>query len=748
MKTRLALAAAVLVTAACGDSPTAPQTPAPPAPSAVSLVSVSIVPSPMAGGASGQGTVTLSAAAPVGGTAVSLSSSSGAATLPSATSIPAGATSGTFAFKTTAVSEHTDVTITASAGGVSRTAMLRLMAEGPAPGPAAPLVGLTSRHDDIVGGENSTGTITLEASAPAGGMRVGLASDDAAVTVPSWVTIAAGDVSASFKIDTAVVIAARDVRITATFAGPALEGAAATLSMVVRVVPQSAVPAPPTAAADSYTASEDTALTVAAAQGVLANDFDVNLDPLTAVVVSGTANGTLTLNASGSFTYTPHANFNGSDSFVYRANDGSANSNTATVSITITAVNDAPVAGADNYSVDEDGTLTVPVATGVLANDTDADGQSLTVTLVSSTTNGMLAIIPDGSFTYTPAAGFNGTDSFRYRATDGTADSAIVTVTITVGGVNDAPVAVNDSYTVSEDTPLAPDAASGLLANDTDGDGDTLTAALVTGPARGTLTLNANGSFIYTPNANVNGSDSFAYRASDGTANSNSATVSITITAVNDAPVAVANSYTTNEDTVLAPGASSGVVANDTDADGTPLAASVVAGPANGSLTLNADGSFTYTPNANFNGSDSFTYRASDGLAQSAPAAVTLTVAPVNDAPVVSAGTFSANEGVTCLVITMPVSDVDGDELTFQLTTEPVNGELFHYGSPTDPVGAKVTPSTGPFIQPTLCYRPIKHFFHGTDAFTYTVTDGTATVGPATIGILIINTLAVSAVSR
>src|SRR5439155_766642 len=170
-----------------------------------------------------------------------------------------------------------------------------------------------------------------------------------------------------------------------------------------------------------------------------------------------------------------------------------------------------------------------------------------------------------------------------------------------------------DSYATAQDTPLTVTAATGVLANDTDVDGDPLTAALATAPTKGTLALNANGSFTYTPNANVNGSDTFTYRASDATLTSPLATVTIAITPVNDAPVATADSYATAEDTPLTVAAATGVLANDTDVDGDPLTAVLATAPAKGTLALNANGSFTYTPNANVNGSDTFTYRASDG---------------------------------------------------------------------------------------------------------------------------------------
>ena len=169
------------------------------------------------------------------------------------------------------------------------------------------------------------------------------------------------------------------------------------------------------------------------------------------------------------------------------------------------------------------------------------------------------------------------------------------------------------------------------LANDSDLDGNSLTRPWSSGPAHGTLTLNADGSFLYTPNANFNGTDSFTYTASDGSAASDVATVTITVNAVNDAPVAVDDAAATSEDTAV----TGNVLANDTDVDaGTTLTAILVANPTHGTVTGVRAGSFIYTPAANFNGSDSFTYKASDGAADSNVATVTIAVTAVNDAPV------------------------------------------------------------------------------------------------------------------
>ena len=198
---------------------------------------------------------------------------------------------------------------------------------------------------------------------------------------------------------------------------------------------------------------------------------------------------------------------------------------------------------------DEDNTLS-PTAPGVLANDSDVDGPSLTAVLVSNAAHGNVTLNANGSFTYTPAANYNGPDSFTYKVYDGSLYSNVATVYLTVGAVDDAPVAVNDSYAGTEDTVLNV-STGGVLANDSDIDSTGLTAVLVAGPAHGSVTLNADGTFSYTPAANYNGSDSFTYKVYDGSLYSNVATVSLSIAAVDDAPVATGESYNVAQNTPL-----------------------------------------------------------------------------------------------------------------------------------------------------------------------------------------------------
>ncbi len=478
----------------------------------------------------------------------------------------------------------------------------------------------------------------------------------------------------------------------------------------------------PVAAADSYTVAQDGLLTVTAASGVLANDSDADGDTLTATLAGQPSHGSVTLADDGSFTYMPVSGYSGTDTFTYQAEDGSALSNVATVTISVIAAseNETPVAVGDAYSVDEDSFLTLAASAGVLANDSDPDGDALTAQVASVPARGTLTLNSDGSLTYTPDADFYGTDSFLYAASDGAAYSAETTVTIAVGAVNDAPVAVADTFRVAVDAMLAVDAENGVLANDTDADGDVLTATLISGPADGSLTLDTDGYFLYVPDSGFHGVDTFSYVAGDDQATSSAVTVTIK---VNTLPVVPTDSYEVDEDTVLEVDAASGVLSNDVDLDADSLTVALVAATAHGTLNLNADGSFTYTPDADFHGTDSFTYVASDGWEDSLQASVTISVAPVNDAPAAVDDQYNvAADGVLTVDASLGVlandTGADGDALTATLASEPAYGTLTFNADGS------------------LTYVPGAGFVDG-DSFTYTVSDGVATSAPATVVISI-----------
>lgn len=481
----------------------------------------------------------------------------------------------------------------------------------------------------------------------------------------------------------------------------------------------------PQAVANVYSTSED----IGFSGNVMTNDIDAENDPLTASVVTGPDHGELTFNADGSFTYTPDANFNGTDTFTYRISDESdwhlhglfglfsrGHADTATATITVTSVNDAPVSVDDSVTISEDHSA----AGNLLANDTDVDSTPLTTELATAATHGTAVVNADGSYTYSPNANFNGTDTFTYAVSDGAATDT-GTVSVTVTSVPDTPVAVNDTLITVEDAPLQFSPAQ-LLANDSDGDGDTL-VTFVQAPAHGSLTLLGDGSYTYTPESNFVGIDTFTYAASDGTAMSNVATVTVTVSEVNDAPVAQPDAWYAAEDF---PGVIGNVLDNDSDPENNSLTAELVSGPTNASaFYLDTDGSFTYTPAANFVGEDTFTYRASDGNGTSAVTTVHIYLGASNDDTV-------ARDDSTTTVVDVPVT---GNVLTNDTAQNPdgptesltvVNTQPFD----TANGGAVTITANG-----TYTYTPAAGFT-GTDTFEYTVTDGlTSDVGQVSVSV-------------
>ncbi|HEY2090521.1 MAG TPA: putative Ig domain-containing protein [Thermoanaerobaculia bacterium] len=399
---------------------------------------------------------------------------------------------------------------------------------------------------------------------------------------------------------------------------------------------------------DSYTLQQGHAMG-AGAPGVLTNDVNTTGLPLLAQLLTATHLGTITLNADGSFHYANNGAPQTTDSFTYKATAGGQSSDPATVTFHI--LPDNPPSGvADAYSVAHGGTLNVPPP-GVLTNDHDADGDAITAVINTPPSHASnFHLNSNGSFTYTHDGSNTLTDTFTYKATDGIVPSFAVTVTITIGP-DAAPVAVADSYTVAEGGTLAVP-APGVYANDTDADTPMAawTTHVVAAPTHAqSFTLNADGSFNYVHDGSETTADSFTYNVSDGILTSNTVTVSITVTTVNDAPVAVADAYSTLEDQTLTVPVGSGVLANDTDAEGNALTATVLVQPTKGTLTLNADGSFTYIPNPNANGSDSFQYTVTDNGTtngnpdhKSATGTATITITPVNDVP-----TYTAGSGVS-----------------------------------------------------------------------------------------------------
>jgi VCBS repeat-containing protein len=369
---------------------------------------------------------------------------------------------------------------------------------------------------------------------------------------------------------------------------------------------------PPDALGDAYSVDGDAVLKVAA-PGVLENDIDVDQDPLSAALESGPNHGDVTLNEDGSFTYTPYLNFYGADSFTYRASDGSAVSGAVLVEITVNPIDDQPVAVDDNVETQED----TPVEIDVLGNDTGLGDTPISLTIAGLPLEGTVEVL-DYSIKYTPGANFNGTDSFSYTVIDADDDSSTATVAVVVDAVNDPPEVLDDMYSVDEDSVLDVE-APGVLDNDNDLDGDILTAVLENGVTDGSLTLNRDGSFTYTPASDFNGTDSFTYKASDGNESSSVAVVTITVNPINDMPVGV-------NDNVELDGIGPvliDVLGNDDGLGDAPIIAAVTSQPRFGVAEV-VDNQIQYTPGEGYEGLDSFSYSVTDADADSSTATVTV----------------------------------------------------------------------------------------------------------------------------
>jgi len=353
----------------------------------------------------------------------------------------------------------------------------------------------------------------------------------------------------------------------------------------------------PIANADSISLAEDTTVSLAL------SGSDPDGDTITFTITGGPGNGTLAGTAPF-LSYTPVAEFSGTDSLTFTVSDGSLNSAPATVFITVTPINDPPVANAQSKTTAED----VPVA--ITLSGSDPEGGPITYSIAAGTGNGTLTgTAPD--LLYIPDSNFNGSDSFTFTVSDGSLDSAPVTVSITVTPVNDPPVANAQSKTTAEDVPVA------ITLSGSDPEGSALSFTIVAGPGKGTLTGVAP-AMTYTPNPDSNGSDSFAFTVSDGALTSGSATVSITVTPVHDPPTAVRDVVMTSVDTAV----TVSVAANDANPDGGPLTIVGVTSPANGVVSVNVDNTLTYTPNPGFSGSDTFTYTIADTLGGNSTASV------------------------------------------------------------------------------------------------------------------------------
>ena len=461
----------------------------------------------------------------------------------------------------------------------------------------------------------------------------------------------------------------------------------------------------PAALAGTATVNEDESVTITLNGSDL--DGDVTPENLIYSVTTAPLHGSLDALSGRNLVYTPNADFNGTDTIVFKVNDGALDSPPALVSVTVTPVNDAPAALAGTASVNEDETVNITL------NGSDLDGdmtpENLSYAVTAGPQHGSLDVLSGRNLVYTPGPDYNGTDTITFKVSDGALLSQPADVVVTVSPVNDTPVADAGSASVNEDAP----ANITLTGSDVD-DTDVLTYQLVTIPANGTVNISGNVA-TYTPNANFNGPDSFTFQVNDGTANSVPASVTVNVAPVNDAPVALAATATLDEDGSV----NITLGGSDLDGDVTPenLTYTVTVNPLHGTLQTSGR-NLVYTPATDYNGPDSLTFIVSDSLLTSLPAQVDITVNPVNDAPLASAASTSVNEDGS-VNITLIATDIDGsDTVTLAKATDPTNGSLTITGNV-----ATYTPNAN---------------FNGPDSFTFKANDGFVDSLPAVVSITVI----------
>ncbi|MFW9684004.1 tandem-95 repeat protein [Vibrio parahaemolyticus] len=444
--------------------------------------------------------------------------------------------------------------------------------------------------------------------------------------------------------------------------------------------------------ADKTTVVEDTPTIIK----VLGNDTFEGDDKVVSLDTNnGPANGTVSVNPDGSVTYTPNDNYHGADSFTYIVTSGGVSEST-TVNVDVTPVNDAPVAKDDIATTQEDTAVTIDV----LPNDTDVDGDKLSIQSATvPEAQGKVEIV-DGKLVFTPAENFNGDAEITYTLTDGAlTDQA--TVKVTVNAVNDTPVVesnIADQALAEDFTPYAIDLNTAF--SDVDNVDGELTFS-VSGNSNIQVAI-VNGIATITPTADWNGSETLTFTATDPSGESISQTVNFTVAPVADI---VADSVTVVEDTPTI----IKVLGNDTfEGDDKVVSLDTNNGPANGTVSINPDGSVTYTPNDNYHGTDSFTYIVTSG-GVSESTTVNVDVTPVNDAPVAKddIATTQEDTAVTIDVLSND-TDVDGDKLSIQSATVPeAQGKV-------------------EIVDGKLVFTPAENF-NGDAEITYTVTDGELT---------------------
>ena len=571
-----------------------------------------------------------------------------------------------------------------------------------------------STFSEGAGATAATGTVTRNTPTGAA-LTVNLSSSNTAkVTVPATVVIPANQTSATFAlaaVDNTIVDGSKTVTITASSTGLAAATADVTVTDNDSAPPTNTAPV---AQNQSVSTNQDTAKTI------VLTATDANNDALTFAIVTQPSNGTLS-GSGANVIYTPKAGFSGSDSFTFKANDGKADSNVATITLQVLAApkpNTPPVA--QNQSLRTDKATPLLFALGA----TDAENDALTFRIVAQPKNGKLSGSA-ANLTYTPNDDFSGTDTFTFVANDGKVDSNVATITVQVlaGPVeNTPPVASPLRLSTRRDAPIT----LALIATDAN-IGDKLTYRIVSGPKNGKLSGSAQ-NLTYTPNAGFSGLDSFTFVANDGQADSNVATVMVQVLEnSNTPPVAINQALRAQINTPLI------VTLRGTDADGDTLIFRIVTQPKNGKLTAVA-GKLNYTPNTGYTGSDSFTFVANDGQADSNIATITLQVLaggnPPPPTPVPTQKVQAVNDSYNLILGPSELRQNNGVTLlgdgTFRIAPRGVLANDRAVPGKSLSARLKRGPQHGRVqlnADGSFDYQPSAGFA-GTDEFTYTLSDG------------------------
>ncbi|WP_392392180.1 tandem-95 repeat protein [Vibrio alginolyticus] len=417
---------------------------------------------------------------------------------------------------------------------------------------------------------------------------------------------------------------------------------------------------PPVAGSTSYTVHEDNSITISDEQ-LLANSSDIEGDVAISSVSYSGNDGVLEINGDGTYTFSPNENFTGDVSLDVVVADEDGAVDTTTAGITVLEVNDPPIAGTTSYTIDEDEVITIS-AEQLLANSSDIEGEVALDSVSYSGSEGIFTDNGDGTFSFAPNQNFNGEVNLDVVVVDEDGATASTTANIDVLPINDAPVSGDLAYSVDEDNSITLSQEQ-LLAQATDVEGDALTASNLVVDGDATVTANDDGSFTITPDANFNGDIDITFDINDGT-DTIVATADLTVNPVNDLPQPEDQAFTIGEDGVLT-FTDQDLLDGATDIDGDDLSVEgVTYTGADGVLTDNGDGTYSFAPNENFNGDVNFTFDVSDGT-DTVTANIDVSVTPENDPPVAGSTSYTVHEDNSITIsdeqLLANSSDIEGD---------------------------------------------------------------------------------------